>query len=496
MKDIYSRGDWRGQVSQEGDLLWGLDNPPGPVFEVGQGNVLYLSGWCFHRTHRIKNIRIALSQSLNQTCQINITRRDISKMFRDKGLEGNNIEQCGFRCFIPIEKLSEDLLVDANIEATLYNGDIIDLFLGEITLSSENPDTHELSSMRESARELVARNERNKGQAHVMICLATFNPNLELFQNQIFSICNQTYQNWTCIINDDFSEPCLYDGMQKIINGDDRFLVFRNEKNLGFYKNFERLLYLVPDNADLVALSDQDDYWFCDKLERLAGELDEGTTLVYSDMRIVRADGKVLSNTFWTTRENYYKELDYLVLVNTITGAASAFRRSLISYILPFPENTGNSYHDQWIGCIASALGDIKYIDEPLYDYYQHGDNVLGHSTFSKRGLIDRIRPLKNIFNMQLVRESMIFYQQVFDVDGVRSVLIASNILVRAPNISKHKNKEISIFSSLISSSTGLVILAIRTMFNKKTTSDAERYLLKSYWSDKIIRLGILDILL
>src|SRR5581483_8108432 len=32
-----------------------------------------------------------------------------------------------------------------------------------------------------------------------------------------------------------------------------------------------------------------------------------------------------------------------------------------------------------WIGAVALALGRIGYADRPLYDYVQHGRNVIGH---------------------------------------------------------------------------------------------------------------------
>ncbi|MGH9844725.1 MAG: hypothetical protein ACREEM_38905, partial [Blastocatellia bacterium] len=41
----------------------------------------------------------------------------------------------------------------------------------------------------------------------------------------------------------------------------------------------------------------------------------------------------------------------------------------------------GNLFHDHWLACVALALGKIKYVDRPLYDYVQHSSNVLGHST-------------------------------------------------------------------------------------------------------------------
>lgn len=492
MKDKYCLDDWNGQLFSSNDLFLGLDFEVGPIFEVRAGNILYISGWCFHKIYQIKRIKIILNHTTYVVSHKNVVRSDILKLFSDKGLTYKNCLQCGFWCLIPIKELSEPVDTQIILEITLQNKEMKNISLGEITLSPCNSAAKELSEEAKNiAYELVSDTRRHHSGPHVMLCMATYNPNKELFEKQIYSIQNQTYMNWSCIINDDCSEIESYEWMREFIGEDNRFLIFRNSKNMGFYKNFEQILNFVPENVDFVALSDQDDYWYCEKIERLIKEFDADTTLVYSDMRIVDQNGKIISNTFWTTRKNYYDELDYLVLVNTITGAASMFRSSILKYILPFPVSIGISYHDHWIGCVANASGNIKYIDAPLYDYYQHGNNILGQAMFPKKSLCDRLKYKKINLKLSEIKKAMIFYQCVFNIDGVRSIVIASNLIIRIPNLDKDKKKKIKIFYSLLYSSSGIFFMIIKTMLNRKTTCNAERYLFKSYWADKIIRLGL-----
>lgn len=493
MKDSYLQGDWTGQIFSQDDILWGLDTQLDPVFEIGEGNVLYISGWCVHHIFAIKKIKIILNQHSYEVPHINIIRADILKIFLDKGLTNKYCEQCGFWCAVPIEKITENKNVDAALEITLDNGDTKRVVLANMVLSPYNASNKNFMEIRKRSYQMVSKIKKPKPGSHVVICLATYNPDKNLFQNQIYSLRNQTYQNWSCIINDDCSELSSYGWIREFIGDDERFLISRNEKNGGFYKNFERLLYLVPENADFVALSDQDDYWFNDKIERLVREFEENTTLVYSDMKIVDRDGRTISNTFWTTRKNYYKELDYLVLVNTITGAASMFRSSIIKYLLPFPINIGVSYHDHWIGCAANALGEIKYIDEPLYYYYQHGSNIIGQATFSRRSLRDMMRSVNSFLDLKELKRSLIFYQGVFNIDGIRSIILSSNLILRIPNLDNEKRKKLEIFYLLTRSSQGLFMMIIKTILNDKTTCNAERYLFKSYWADKIIRKKLLN---
>ena len=81
-----------------------------------------------------------------------------------------------------------------------------------------------------------------------------------------------------------------------------------------------------------------------------------------------------------------------------MTGAASLFRRELLADVLPFPPLLAKGFHDHWLALVAMARGEIAYLDEPLYDYVQHGGAVIGHLGANRRPrpirrhLIERLR--------------------------------------------------------------------------------------------------------
>ena len=218
----------------------------------------------------------------------------------------------------------------------------------------------------------------------IAICLATYNPDPALLRRQLDSIRAQTRRDFTCLIHDDGSRLERWAAVEELARGDERFRVFRAERNRGFYRNFEAALALVPSSTPYVALSDQDDVWYPDKLEACIARLDANprAQLVYSDMRIVRSDGEVLAPTYWTSRRNNFTNLDTLLLANTVTGAASLFRGALLEVALPFPPEQGPSFHDHWLACAGFVAGGLEYVDRPLYDYTQHAANVIGHSSF------------------------------------------------------------------------------------------------------------------
>jgi glycosyltransferase involved in cell wall biosynthesis len=215
--------------------------------------------------------------------------------------------------------------------------------------------------------------------ARIAIAMATYEPPIDLFRAQVESIRSQTVGEWVCVISDDASSDDRFEGILEALGDDERFVVSRSPRRLGFYRNFERALLMVPPTTELVALSDQDDAWQPSKLETLAAELGPAQ-LVYSDARIVDPSGRLVSPTFWVGRRNNSSNLASLLIANTVTGAASMFRRDLLEDALPLPTAPGPVYHDHWLALVALTRGEIRYVDTPLYDYVQHERAFLGHS--------------------------------------------------------------------------------------------------------------------
>jgi hypothetical protein len=196
----------------------------------------------------------------------------------------------------------------------------------------------------------------------VAVCLATHRPDPELLRRQLASLDAQTHRDIVLVREDD-------------------------EAGTGAYRAFERCLARVPADAGHVAPCDQDDVWHADKLAVLVDAVERsGALLAYSDLRIVRPDGSVISGTYWTDRDNGWDDLGDLLATNVVTGAASLLRREVLDLALPFPPEVDGSHHDHWLALCALALGDLAYVDRPLVDYVQHGANVVGHAERRPRG--------------------------------------------------------------------------------------------------------------
>ena len=118
----------------------------------------------------------------------------------------------------------------------------------------------------------------------VDILLATYNGEKYL-KEQIESILNQTYKNIQIIISDDCSKDATRDILKEYENNEKIKVVYQ-EKNLGYVKNFEFLLKQVE--SDIYMLSDQDDVWKKEKVEKTVEKLkQENLDLVFGDLEVV-----------------------------------------------------------------------------------------------------------------------------------------------------------------------------------------------------------------
>ena len=99
------------------------------------------------------------------------------------------------------------------------------------------------------------------------ILMATYNGE-KYVSEQIKSILQQTYKNWTLIIRDDNSDDNTLKILYKYQKKDKRIKIINDSMgNLGFVKNFEELLKY--SDSDFIMFSDQDDIWYNNKVEKM-----------------------------------------------------------------------------------------------------------------------------------------------------------------------------------------------------------------------------------
>ncbi len=217
------------------------------------------------------------------------------------------------------------------------------------------------------------------------IVLATYNADRGYFQQQIESIKRQDFLHWICLVTDDGSAPDIQAGIQQAIADDARFVYYVQPQNLGAYHNFEYGLHYFWQRPDIthVAFSDQDDVWYPHKLTTLLRAIEsQNALLAHSNLELIDGQGQRLHGSVWAYEQRRPENLDaqLLLLRNSVTGCTVLIRRSLIPDLLPFPPqpNRNSWYHDHWLALVAAHRGAIAHVREPLVQYRQHGDNVVG----------------------------------------------------------------------------------------------------------------------
>ena len=217
------------------------------------------------------------------------------------------------------------------------------------------------------------------------ILMATYNGEKYL-REQIDSILNQTFKDFNLIICDDCSKDSTWKILQEYEKKDSRVKIIKNEKNLGYNKNFEKLLSYVQ--SEYFMLSDQDDFWMENKVEESYRKItEEDLNLVCSDLEVVDENLNTIHSSMWEFWPDYNiknkikKSNDYrsCLMTNCVTGCTTIINSKLISELIPLPGYP--IVHDWWIALVAGSKGPIGYIEKPLIKYRQHGHNQIGYVT-------------------------------------------------------------------------------------------------------------------
>ncbi len=258
------------------------------------------------------------------------------------------------------------------------------------------------------------------------ILMATYNGEKYL-KEQVESILNQSYSNFRLIISDDCSTDKTREILSEYEKKDKRIEVYYQEKNLGYVKNFEFLLERVKN--EIYMLSDQDDYWLPEKIEKTYNKLnEEDADLVFTDL-IVVDDNKRVINPSFNKLMNLEKKIqktietyELVYLYNCVTGCTIMGKKMMLNKILPIPKKSKHLIHDHWIALVTSMNGKVVYLDERLIEYRQHSNNQIGinHITSSYKD-VEQIR--EHFINVKLgifkmyVENAQVFPEKISDLN-------------------------------------------------------------------------------
>ena len=220
----------------------------------------------------------------------------------------------------------------------------------------------------------------------VNILMSTYNGQ-QFLAEQIRSIQEQSYTDWTLFIRDDGSSDNTKEILKDFERQDSRIHLIDSDKsdNLGVIKSFHKLVN--HDRADYYFFSDQDDVWLPNKLELSLKEAQNYPAdlplMVYMDLKVVNQDLEIMTESMVKSQSHHANtELVQELTENTVTGGVAMINHALAEM---WQETDDILMHDWYLALLASAFGNLVFIDQPGELYRQHSDNVLGARTLSKR---------------------------------------------------------------------------------------------------------------
>lgn len=222
--------------------------------------------------------------------------------------------------------------------------------------------------------------------ATIGILLATFN-GAQFLQEQLDSIAAQSFEDWHLYARDDGSEDETGELLEDfaLLHADRVTLLQDGDGRLGAAANFARLMATVKE--PYIAFSDQDDVWHRTKLAVTLARLrileaDHGMhtpLMVHADRRLIDAEGREVTPSYWTSRRIRPHQFCYLESHYAFCFAAGStmlINQPLSDLAQRVPR--GARMHDCWVELVAHAFGCVGWLEHPVLDHRRHGANTSG----------------------------------------------------------------------------------------------------------------------
>lgn len=236
----------------------------------------------------------------------------------------------------------------------------------------------------------------------ISVCLATYNGEKYL-REQVDSILIQLGDNDELIASDDGSTDSTIEILKSY--NDKRIKILHNLGKHGVNSNFENALKNAKGNY--IFLSDQDDIWLPNKVNKCIEELMKSDCVIH-DAIVVDDKLNITSQSFFTDRKSgagFWKNL----YKNTYLGCCMAFRKEVLQYALPYPSNLP-IFQEGWIAMLADLNGTVSFIDFKGILFRRHSANTSFTAKKSSLSLIHRISYRINLLWLIIKRQYKITF--------------------------------------------------------------------------------------
>jgi len=201
----------------------------------------------------------------------------------------------------------------------------------------------------------------------VSVIIPTYN-RTKLLERAVNSVLRQTYKELELIIVNDSSK----DETEKVIKkyADDRIKYICHQKNLG--GPAARNAGIRAAKGEYVALLDDDDEWFPEKLEKQVkhfSEVSNKVGLVYSGFEVIDMNGNVIHKTYPKFKGNLYMRL----LERSMIGGSSVplIKRACFEKVGLFDKSLKSCQDwDMWMR--IAKYYEFDFVPEILTKIYSH----------------------------------------------------------------------------------------------------------------------------
>lgn len=214
--------------------------------------------------------------------------------------------------------------------------------------------------------------------------MCTFNGE-RFLQEQLASFHAQTHPPAELVVCDDSSEDGTLEQLRSFAESAAfPVRVVQNTRKLGYSRNFAQAIGVCT--GDVIALSDQDDRWYPQKLQRFEHMFAVNPTAggIFSDGDLMNMESQPLPGTLWKSFD--FKQADreriasgdgirVLLRRNVVTGMAFAFRREWRETLRVMPAHWP---HDFWMALMLAEHNALRACPERLVAYRVHGNQQIG----------------------------------------------------------------------------------------------------------------------
>jgi len=246
-----------------------------------------------------------------------------------------------------------------------------------------------------------------KNNRNIAILLGVYNAEKYILE-QLNSIMNQSYKDFTLYIRDDASSDST---LSKIIEFAQNYsnikIINDSLGNLGCNGNYFHLLSLVDSNYYMFC--NADDFWADNKIELSMKEMEEAERkhinspiIVHTDLAVTDENLNILHESLWKFNNLDPKGIDSfnkIGVCNTVAGATMLFNPKVKE--ITFPVNNFAPFFDHWMSLqTRKHNGIIIPVYRPLVYYRQIGTNLAAINLGEKNTISYKIKNIKEIFKI------------------------------------------------------------------------------------------------